>query len=98
MLRTVAGNGIRPLALAASASRCYNASRNRSMADWKQITARIRRPRTGKDPAAQLSNLYEKTQDTMVPFDLARYFKSSSQNAEPAKWHTTPARRFHRRR
>jgi len=29
--------------------RCYNASQH--MADWKQITARIRRARTSKDPA-----------------------------------------------
>ncbi len=26
------------------------------MTDWKQITARIRRARTSKDPAGQLSN------------------------------------------
>ena len=96
MLQTVAGNGIRPLALAASASRCYNASRNRSMADWKQITARIRRARTGKDPAAQLSNLYEKTQDAMVAFELARHFETASQNAEAAKWYSTAAARFRR--
>src|ERR1700731_254370 len=96
MLQIVAGNGIRLLALAASASRCYNASRNRSMADWKQITARIRRARTGKDPAAQLSNLYEKTQDAMVAFELARHFETASQHAEAAKWYSTAAARFRR--
>src|SRR5690242_4889193 len=36
-------------------------TRSHRMADWKQITARIRRARTGKDPVAQLSNLFEKT-------------------------------------
>ena len=66
------------------------------MADWKQITARIRRARTGKDPAAQLSNLYEKTQDAMVAFELARHFETASQNAEAAKWYTTAAARFRR--
>jgi hypothetical protein len=85
-----------PLALAAGACRCYNASRNQPMADWKQITARIRRARTGKDPAAQLSNLYEKTQDAMVAFELARHFETASQNAEAAKWYTTAAARFRR--
>ena len=45
------------------------------MADWKQITARIRRARTGKDPAVQLSTLFEKTQDAMVAFELARVFE-----------------------
>jgi hypothetical protein len=66
------------------------------MADWKQITARIRRARTGKDPAAQLSNLYEKTQDAMVAFELARHFETASQHAEAAKWYSTAAARFRR--
>jgi hypothetical protein len=66
------------------------------MADWKQITARIRRARTGKDPAVQLSTLYEKTQDAMVAFELARVFETASQNAEAAKWYTTAAERFRR--
>jgi hypothetical protein len=66
------------------------------MADWKQITARIRRARTGKDPAAQLSTLFEKTQDAMVAFELARVFETASQNAEAAKWYTTAAERFRR--
>src|SRR6266852_1759809 len=66
------------------------------MADWKQITARIRRARTSKDPAGQLSNLFEKTRDAMVAFELARYFESSSQNAEAAKWYATAAERFRR--
>jgi hypothetical protein len=66
------------------------------MADWKQITARIRRARTSKDPAAQLSNLFEKTRDAMVAFELARYFETSGQNAEAAKWYSTAAERFRR--
>jgi hypothetical protein len=43
------------------------------MTDWKQITARIRRARTSKDPAGQLSNLYQKTRDAMVAFELAKF-------------------------
>jgi hypothetical protein len=66
------------------------------MADWKQITARIRRARTSKDPAAQLSNLYEKTRDAMVAFELARYFETSGQNADAAKWYSVAAERFRR--
>jgi hypothetical protein len=66
------------------------------MADWKQITARIRRARTGKDPAVQLSTLYEKTQDAMVAFELARVFETASQNAEAAKWYSLAAARFRR--
>jgi hypothetical protein len=66
------------------------------MADWKQITARIRRARTSKDPVAQLSNLFEKTRDAMVAFELARHFETSGQNAEAAKWYSTAAERFRR--
>ena len=74
--------------------RCYNASQH--MADWKQITARIRRARTSKDPAGQLSNLYEKTRDAMVAFELAKYFETSGQNADAAKWYSAAADRFRR--
>jgi hypothetical protein len=66
------------------------------MADWKQITARIRRARTGKDPAGQLSSLYEKTRDAMVAFELARHFETEGQSAEAAKWYSTAAERFRR--
>jgi hypothetical protein len=66
------------------------------MADWKQITARIRRARTGKDPAAQLSNLYQKTRDAMVAFELAKFLETAGQNGEAAKWYSTAAERFRR--
>ena len=80
--------------LAVPAFRCYNA-RHR-MADWKQITARIRRARTSKDPAAQLTNLYEKTQDAMVAFELARHFETAGQPTESGKWYIAAAGRFRR--
>src|SRR5271155_4823744 len=80
--------------LAEASFRCYNASQH--MADWKQITARIRRARTGKDPVGQLSNLYEKTRDAMVAFELARYFETAGQNPEAAKWYLAAADRFRR--
>lgn len=66
------------------------------MADWKQITARIRRARSGKDPAGQLSALFEKTRDAMVAFELARFFETSGQNADAAKWYVAAAERFRR--
>ena len=66
------------------------------MTDWKQITARIRRARTSKDPAVQLSNLFQKTRDAMVAFELAKYFESSGQNADAAKWYSAAAERFRR--
>jgi hypothetical protein len=66
------------------------------MTDWKQITARIRRARTSKDPAAQLSNLFQKTRDAMVAFELAKFFETSGQNADAAKWYSAAAERFRR--
>lgn len=66
------------------------------MADWKQITARIHRARAGKDPAGQLSNLFQKTRDAMVAFELARHFESTGLNADAAKWYATAAERFRR--
>jgi hypothetical protein len=80
--------------LAVPAFHCYNA-RHR-MADWKQITARIRRARTSKDPVAQLTNLYEKTQDAMVAFELARHFETAGQAADSGKWYIAAAGRFRR--
>ena len=66
------------------------------MSDWKQITARIRRARTGKDPAGQLSTLFAKTRDAMVAFELARYFESVNNNDDAGKWYLTAAERFRR--
>ena len=66
------------------------------MADWKQITARIRRARTGKDPAGQLTNLFAKTRDAMVAFELARYFETSGNTADAGRWYLTAAERFRR--
>src|SRR5437660_5037541 len=72
------------------------ATMKQEMTDWKQITARIRRARTSKDPAGQLSNLFQKTRDAMVAFELAKYFESSGQNADAAKWYSAAAQRFRR--
>jgi hypothetical protein len=66
------------------------------MADWKQITARIRRARTGKDPATQLTHLFTKTRDAMVAFELARYLESVGNPGDAGRWYLTAAERFRR--
>jgi hypothetical protein len=66
------------------------------MADWKQITARIRRARGSKDPAGQLSNLFQKTRDAMVAFELARHFETANQPEEAVKWYALSWQRFRR--
>jgi len=66
------------------------------MADWKQITARIRRARGSKDPGGQLTALYEKTKDAMVAFELARHFEVVRDPAQALEWYQAAYSRFRR--
>jgi hypothetical protein len=66
------------------------------MADWKQITARIRRARGSKDPAGQLTLLYEKTKDAMVAFELGRHFEIVRDTAQALQWYQSAYSRFRR--
>jgi hypothetical protein len=66
------------------------------MADWKQITARIRRARGSRDPAGQLTLLYEKTNDAMVAFELGRHFEIAKDPAQALSWYLTSATKFRR--
>lgn len=66
------------------------------MADWKQITARIRRARTSKDPLSQLTGLFEKTRDAMVAFELGKFLESKSETLNAARWYATAAEKFRR--
>ena len=66
------------------------------MADWKQITARIRRARGSKDPAGQLTLLYEKTKDAMVAFELGRHFEVVRDSATALQWYQSAYSRFRR--
>ena len=66
------------------------------MADWRQIQARIRKAKVGDDAPAKLAELYEKTRDAMVAFELARLHEKSGQNQEAARWYTAAAEHFRR--
>src|SRR5579871_2647032 len=66
------------------------------MADWRQIQARIRKAKTGTDAAAKLAELYERTRDAMVAFELAQFQEKAGEHAEAAKWYTAAAERFRR--
>lgn len=48
------------------------------------------------DPAAQLTNLFEKTHDAMAAFELARYFETTGHSADAGRWYATAAGRFRR--
>jgi hypothetical protein len=66
------------------------------VADWRQIQARIRKAKAGADPPGQLAALYEKTQDAMVAFELAKLHEKSGQTDEAVRWYTAAAERFRR--
>jgi hypothetical protein len=66
------------------------------MADWKQITARIRRARGSRDPGGQLALLYQKTNDAMVAFELGRHFEIAKDSAKALEWYLVAATRFRR--
>lgn len=66
------------------------------MADWRQIQARIRKAKASADAAAQLAELYERTRDAMVAFELARWQERVGEHAEAARWYTAAAERFRR--
>ncbi len=66
------------------------------MADWRQIQARIRKAKTGTDAAAKLAELYERTRDAMVAFELAQWHEKAGEHADAARWYTAAAERFRR--
>ena len=66
------------------------------MADWRQIQARIRKAKTSSDPPAQLAELYERTRDAMVAFELAQWHEKAGNASETVQWYTTAAQRFRR--
>jgi hypothetical protein len=68
----------------------------RSVSDWRQIQARIRKARTSADPPGQLAALYERTRDAMVAFELAQIHEKAGTNTEAARWYTAAAERFRR--
>ena len=66
------------------------------MADWRQIQARIRKAKTGTDAAAKLAELYERTRDAMVAFELAQFQEKAGEHAEAARWYTAAQALFER--
>jgi hypothetical protein len=66
------------------------------MADWRQVQARIRKAKSGSDPAAQLADLYQRTHDAMVAFELAQWHEKAGNASDTVQWYTTAAQRFRR--
>ncbi|MGH9715263.1 MAG: hypothetical protein ACRD4R_00810 [Candidatus Acidiferrales bacterium] len=66
------------------------------MADWRQIQARIRKAKSGRDPSAKLSELYQRTRDAMVAWELGAIEEKAERQDEATKWYTIAAQRFRR--
>jgi hypothetical protein len=66
------------------------------MADWRQIQARIRKAKTSSDPPAQLGELFQRTHDAMVAFELAQWHEKAGNADDTVQWYTTAAQRFRR--
>ena len=66
------------------------------MADWRQIQARIRKAKASPEAPAQLAELYERTRDAMVAFELALWHEKAGDNSEAVRWYTAAAERFRR--
>src|SRR5271154_2228320 len=66
------------------------------MANWRQIQARIRKVKDTPEAAAKLAELYSKTRDAMVAFELAAVEERAEHNDEAIKWYTTAHQRFRR--
>jgi hypothetical protein len=66
------------------------------MADWRQIQARIRKAKNSPDAHAKLSELFQRTRDAMVAWELAAIEEKAERNDEAGKWYTIAAQRFRR--
>src|SRR5271156_2397477 len=71
---------------------CYNAA----MADWRQIQARIRKAKNSADAPTKLSELYQRTYDAMVAWELGAVAEKAERNEDAVKWYTIAAERFRR--
>jgi hypothetical protein len=66
------------------------------MADWRQIQARIRKAKASTDAPVQLADLYERTHDGMVAFELAHWYEKAGDNTQAIHWYSLAAGRFRR--
>jgi hypothetical protein len=66
------------------------------MADWRQIQARIRKAKNSSDPQAKLTDLYQRTRDAMVAWELGCIEEAAGRRDDAAKWYVTAHGRFRR--
>src|SRR5271154_1203782 len=66
------------------------------MADWRQIQARIRKAKNSPDAQAKLNELFQRTRDAMVAWELAAIEEKAEHKDEAGNWYTIAAQRFRR--
>ena len=66
------------------------------MADWRQIQARIRKAKNAADPPAKLSELFQRTRDAMVAWELGAIEEKAARTGEAIRWYTIAVQRFRR--
>lgn len=66
------------------------------MTDWREIQARIRKAKVGADAPAKLAELFERTRDAMVAFELASVHEKAGERDEAVRWYATAVERFRR--
>ena len=66
------------------------------MADWRQIQARIRKAKNSPDASSKLSELYQRTRDAMVAWELGSIEEKAGRSEEAGRWYIISAQRFRR--
>jgi hypothetical protein len=66
------------------------------MADWRQIQARIRKAKNSPDAPAKLNELFQRTRDGMVAWEIGAIEEKADHREEAGRWYTIAAQRFRR--
>jgi hypothetical protein len=67
-----------------------------AMADWRQIQARIRKAKNSPDALTKLHELYQRTRDAMVAWELGAVEEKAERTDDAVKWYTIAVERFRR--
>jgi hypothetical protein len=67
-----------------------------AMADWRQIQARIRKAKNSPEAPTKLHELYQRTHDAMVAWELGAVEEKAERTDEAVKWYTIAVERFRR--
>ena len=66
------------------------------MADWRQIQARIRKAKNSPDAPAKLNELFQRTRDGMVAWEIGVIEEKAEHLEQAGHWYTIAAQRFRR--